>query len=76
MIESAVFGVPDADLGEVVAAAVVTQPGARLDEISLLDALMPLLARFKLPRKIVFVDELPRNAMGKVQKNRLRQTHG
>ncbi len=74
--ESAVFGIADADLGEVVAAAVVLQPGAGIDRDNLLDALQPVLARFKLPRKIVFVDQLPRNAMGKVQKNILRETHG
>jgi malonyl-CoA/methylmalonyl-CoA synthetase len=76
VVESAVFGVPDADFGEVVAAAVVPAAGARLDRESLLEQLEPRLARFKLPRKIVFVDELPRNAMGKVQKNVLRETHG
>ena len=76
VIESAVFGIPDADLGEVVAAAVVLEPGARLGPQELLEALQPLLARFKLPRKVEFVDELPRNAMGKVQKNVLRETYG
>ncbi|TNF86737.1 MAG: malonyl-CoA synthase [Gammaproteobacteria bacterium] len=75
VIESAVFGIPDADLGEVVAAAVVLEPGARLGAQELLEALQPLLARFKLPRKVEFVDELPRNAMGKVQKNVLRETY-
>ena len=76
VVESAVFGIPDADLGEVVAAAVVCESGADWDQPKLVEALTPLLARFKLPRKVVFVDELPRNAMGKVQKNRLRESHG
>ena len=76
VVESAVFGIPDADLGEVVAAAVVTQDDADWDQATLIEVLEPLLARFKLPRKVVFVDELPRNAMGKVQKNRLREIHG
>ncbi len=76
VVESAVFGIPHADMGEAVAAAVVLAPGARLDEEALLAALRPLLAKFKLPRKIVFVDELPRNAMGKVQKNLLRDSYG
>jgi len=74
--ESAVFGIPDPDLGEVVAAAVVLDAGAQLDQEHILDALRPLLARFKLPRKLVLLDELPRNAMGKVQKNILRDRHG
>ncbi len=76
VVESAVFGIADADLGEVVAAAVVVGNDADWDQPRLIAALQPLLARFKLPRRIVFVDELPRNAMGKVQKNRLRQTYG
>ena len=76
VVESAVFGIPDADMGEVVAAAVVLEAGAELTPESLLAALQPLLARFKLPRRIWFVDELPRNAMGKVQKNRLRERYG
>ena len=69
------FGIPHADMGEAVAAAVVLAKGADLDADSLLDALRPRLARFKLPRKVVFVEQLPRNAMGKVQKNLLRERH-
>ncbi len=76
VIESAVFGAADPDLGEVVAAAVVVENGADLDADTIVEAIRPALARFKLPRKIVFVDELPRNAMGKVQKNTLRERHG
>ena len=76
VMESAVFGIPDPDLGEVVAAAVVLDAGATLDQEHILEALRPLLARFKLPRKLVLLDELPRNAMGKVQKNILRERHG
>ncbi len=76
VIESAVFGAADADLGEVVAAAIVTEDGAVLDADTVLEAIRPALARFKLPRKILFVDELPRNAMGKVQKNTLREHYG
>ena len=60
----------------MVAAAVVLEPGAALDQAQLIGALQSGLARFKLPRKVVFIDELPRNAMGKVQKNSLRQTYG
>jgi malonyl-CoA/methylmalonyl-CoA synthetase len=76
VVESAVFGIPDADMGEAVAAAVVLEGGAELDAESLLEGLRSQLARFKLPRKVVFVDSLPRNAMGKVQKNLLREQHG
>jgi len=76
VVESAVFGIPDPDFGEVVAAAVVLEVGAGLGEQALLEALGPRLARFKLPRKVLFVDQLPRNAMGKVQKNVLRDSYG
>ncbi|WP_417586883.1 AMP-binding protein [Pararhodobacter oceanensis] len=71
--ESAVFGVAHGDLGEVVAAAIVLRAGARLDAEAVLTALGPQLARFKLPRELRFVDQLPRNAMGKVQKAELRK---
>lgn len=75
VMESAVVGVPHADLGEGVVAVVVPSAGSTPDEAALLDGLQTRLARFKLPRKIVFEAELPRNAMGKVQKNVLRETH-
>jgi len=74
--ESAVFGVADADFGEAVAAAIVLEAGATLAQDDIIDALCETLARFKLPRRMYFVDELPRNAMGKVQKNLLRETYG
>jgi len=73
--ESAVIGVPHADLGEGVIAVVVPAPGARLVPGQLLAQLEPLVARFKRPRRIFIVDELPRNAMGKVQKAVLRAAH-
>jgi malonyl-CoA/methylmalonyl-CoA synthetase len=76
VLESAVFGVAHADLGEAVAAAVVPLAGVELDPAALVKALEPTLARFKLPRKIFVLDELPRNAMGKVQKNVLRERYG
>jgi len=76
VLESAVFGIADADLGEAVAAAVVPVAGAELDPKQLIKALEPVLARFKLPRNVFVIDELPRNAMGKVQKNNLRKTYG
>ena len=76
IVESAVFGIADTDMGEVVAAAVVANADSGWDQQQLVAALAPSLAKFKLPRLVVFVDELPRNAMGKVQKNLLRETYG
>jgi len=76
VLESAVFGIGHADLGEAVAAAVVPLAGNSLDPDQLISALANSLARFKLPRKIYLLDELPRNAMGKVQKNVLRERYG
>ncbi|MFB9269777.1 malonyl-CoA synthase [Bradyrhizobium erythrophlei] len=70
--ESAVVGVPHADFGEGVTAAVVRSPGATVDERAILAALSGRLAKFKQPKRIVFVESLPRNTMGKVQKNLLR----
>jgi malonyl-CoA/methylmalonyl-CoA synthetase len=74
VLESAVIGAPHPDLGEAVAAIVVREPGSAIAEDEVLAALSDSLARFKLPRRVLFVDELPRNAMGKVQKNALRET--
>lgn len=71
--ESAVIGLPHGDFGEAVAAIIVPLPGASLDERSVRDALAQRLAKYKLPKRVIFVDELPRNAMGKVQKNVLRE---
>ncbi len=73
VLESAVIGVPDADFGEAVLAVVVPTPGVNADPSALLDALRPQLARYKHPRAVHIVDALPRNTMGKVQKNVLRQ---
>lgn len=69
--ESAVVGLPDPDLGEVVVAAVVPLAGGTVDEAAVLVA-CERLARFKRPRRVVVVGSLPRNAMGKVQKAELR----
>ena len=70
VVESAVIGVPHPDFGEGVVGVVVAERA--LDEAELTGALAERLARFKQPKRIVFVDELPRNTMGKVQKNILR----
>ena len=70
--ESAVFGVAHPDFGEGVTAAVVLEPGANLSESDIIGQLRPRLAGYKIPKRIVFVEEIPRNAMGKVQKNALR----
>jgi malonyl-CoA/methylmalonyl-CoA synthetase len=75
VLESAVFGVPHPDFGEGVTAAVVSQPGMTLSEAMLITALKARLAGYKIPKRIVFLDELPRNTMGKVQKNALRAIH-
>ncbi|MBN9232417.1 MULTISPECIES: malonate--CoA ligase [Phyllobacteriaceae] len=71
--ESAVVGVPHPDLGEGVVGIVTARKGTTLDEATLLAGLSTKLARFKQPRRIFVVDELPRNTMGKVQKNLLRE---
>ena len=73
--ESAVIGLPHDDLGEVVVAVVVPRAGVVLEPDTLLHALATTLARYKQPRQIFLVAELPRNAMGKVQKNRLREQY-
>jgi malonyl-CoA/methylmalonyl-CoA synthetase len=75
VLESAVFGVAHPDFGEGVTAAVVAQPGASLDESEMLATLKKELASFKCPKRILILAELPRNAMGKVQKALLRETH-
>jgi malonyl-CoA/methylmalonyl-CoA synthetase len=71
--ESAVIGLPHLDLGEGVAAVVVADGSAELDEAAVLAALDGRLARFKLPKRVLFAPELPRNVMGKVQKAALRE---
>jgi malonyl-CoA/methylmalonyl-CoA synthetase len=73
VFESAVIGIPHRDLGEGVTAVVVRAGDAAVDERTILAALEGRLAKFKLPKRLVFVDELPRNTMGKVQKNVLRE---
>ena len=75
VVESAIIGVPHPDFGEGVTAVVVRAKGATITEAEISAALEGRLAKFKQPKKIFFVDDLPRNAMGKVQKNLLRDTY-
>ena len=75
MVESAVFGVPHPDFGEGVCATVVCEPGANLTQDQIVGALAKTMAKFKQPKHIDFVAELPRNTMGKVQKNVLRERY-
>ncbi|MGY4328485.1 malonyl-CoA/methylmalonyl-CoA synthetase [Bradyrhizobium sp. LB7.2] len=75
VIESAVIGVPHADFGEGVTAVLVCNKGADVSEAAVLKALDGRLAKFKMPKRVFVVDELPRNTMGKVQKNILRDTY-
>ncbi len=73
--ESAVFGVPHPDFGEAVVAVVVAKPGVTIDGAALVASLKRQIANFKVPKQVFVVLELPRNAMGKVQKNLLRDEH-
>jgi malonyl-CoA/methylmalonyl-CoA synthetase len=73
VVESAVIGVPDPDFGEAVTAVIVPEPGAHVDASQITGALRGDIASFKVPKRVYVVDELPRNAMGKVQKSVLRE---
>ena len=75
VVESAVIGLPHRDFGEGVTAVVVTRASARLDEATILAALEARLAKYKQPKRVLFAADLPRNAMGKVQKATLRAEH-
>ena len=76
VVESAVIGVPHPDFGEAVTAVIVAKPGAGLTETEVIQRLKGDIANYKVPKRVYFVDELPRNAMGKVQKNTLRERYG
>lgn len=79
VLESAVVGLPDPDFGEAVTAVVVRREnaaGSDVTEDGIIAALKGELAGFKVPKQVFFASDLPRNAMGKVQKNVLRQQFG
>jgi malonyl-CoA/methylmalonyl-CoA synthetase len=76
VLESAVIGVPHPDFGEAVVAVVVMRDGAVIAEATMIDSLKTRIANFKVPKRVHFVPELPRNTMGKVQKNMLREQLG
>jgi malonyl-CoA/methylmalonyl-CoA synthetase len=73
--ESAVIGVPHPDFGEGVVAVVVKSKSGALDEAAILEPLKQRLANYKLPKRVLFAEDLPRNTMGKVQKNILRDAY-
>jgi malonyl-CoA/methylmalonyl-CoA synthetase len=75
VVESAVIGLPHPDFGEAVAAVIVPAAGATLEEGDIISHSKAELANFKVPKRVFFVDELPRNTMGKVQKNQLRERY-
>ncbi|HWT53284.1 MAG TPA: malonyl-CoA synthase [Rhodocyclaceae bacterium] len=72
VLESAVIGLPHADFGEAVTAIVVGAPGMQLDEDAIIADVREKLAGFKVPKRVFIAADLPRNTMGKVQKNVLR----
>jgi fatty-acyl-CoA synthase len=74
--ETAVIGVPDERWGEVGRAIVVLKPGCELSDVALLAHCANRLARYKLPRSVIFVEELPHNATGKLHKPTLRRLYG
>ncbi|NEX61904.1 malonate--CoA ligase [Noviherbaspirillum galbum] len=73
--ESAVIGLPHPDFGEAVTAVVVPQDGATLSETEIIAVLKARIANYKVPKRVYIVEELPRNTMGKVQKNVLRERY-
>ena len=73
VVESAVVGLPHPDFGEAVTAVIVARPGHRLTEAQVIAALKAEIASFKVPKRVVFAVDLPRNSMGKVMKAELRR---
>ncbi|TGV09012.1 malonyl-CoA synthase [Mesorhizobium sp. M8A.F.Ca.ET.173.01.1.1] len=75
VLESAVIGLAHPDFGEGVTAVIVRSPASRITAAEILDAIAGRMAKYKHPKRVIFVDELPRNTMGKVQKNLLRDSY-
>ncbi|MER8566731.1 malonyl-CoA synthase [Mesorhizobium sp. M0924] len=75
VLESAVIGIAHPDFGEGVTAVVVRAPASQITGAEIVGAIAGQLAKYKHPKQVIFVDELPRNTMGKVQKNLLRETY-
>jgi malonyl-CoA/methylmalonyl-CoA synthetase len=75
VVESAVIGLPHPDFGEAVAAVVVGRRVGALDAATLIERLKERIANYKVPKRVFVVEELPRNTMGKVQKNVLRDRY-
>ena len=75
VVESAVIGVPHADFGEAVVAVIVPEKSTLLKESEVIGYVKSQLANYKVPKRVHFVDDLPRNTMGKVQKNVLREQY-
>ena len=75
VLESAVIGVPHPDFGEGVVGVIVPEKGQAPSEDAIMASIKDRVARFKQPKKIYILDELPRNTMGKVQKNVLREQY-
>ena len=73
--ETAVIGAKDDQWGEVGRAMVVLKPDNQLDEAEVIDFLKGRLAKYKVPKQVIFIDQLPRNAAGKVLKNKLREAY-
>lgn len=73
--ESTVIGLPHSDFGEAVTAVVILNPSAQISEETLIGRMKLRLANYKVPKRIIFASEFPRNALGKIQKNVLREVH-
>ena len=69
------MGIKDGDLGERVVAVIVLENKSIIDPLTIIDHLKSQISGFKVPKEVIFLDELPRNAMGKVQKNVLRDNY-
>ena len=74
--ECAVVGVPDDKFGEALFAAIVPRPGTNLTDEEIVDHCRGLIGGYKIPRKMAFVEELPKSAMGKILKTEIRRIYG